>query len=102
MDTQRCFRQDDKTVFHRYLFRTADHNDCERRSGPAGFHARTGIPGMPSARTAAIFLYGLVLHDGTTDDAASRNATATARNDQEPESKAHVPLHGGKSGTLLA
>ena len=38
MDTQRCFRQDDKTVFHRYLFRTADHNDCERRSGPAGFY----------------------------------------------------------------
>ena len=47
MDTPRCFRQGDKTVFHRYLFRTAGHNDCERRSGPAGFHARTGIPGMP-------------------------------------------------------
>ena len=37
MDTPRCFRQGDKTVFHRYLFRTAVHNDCERRSGPAGF-----------------------------------------------------------------
>ena len=24
MDTPRCFRQGDKTVFHRYLFRTAD------------------------------------------------------------------------------
>lgn len=38
MDTPRCFRQGDKTVFHRYLFRTADRNDCEIRSGSAGFY----------------------------------------------------------------
>ena len=69
-----------KDVFDRVIkpFSTESHNGRERRSGFTGFHSGTGILGVFAACAATILLYGFILYDGTTDNAAPRNTTTTA------------------------